>query len=986
MRITSLLRTLFIVIIFIFPGCASESQKPLADKIALTIKDTSRVYSFTNKRFSQLSGETNSLYTDGWHGWTFREQRVFNDFYFGENEQVFDRKKAVSTVTPYDLTRDYGSVIEMIAMPDSLDAVFALLSSGEVNSMTILNLGLKDFTLKNGYLALSLTSKVPGYTLYIRSNRKIASAAVSGQDLIVKFTGTGTETKVLFFASENDQSEAVFANIEQRIVTKKNRIEALLQANEIKTNDKNFDQAYLWAIASADALVTEQQLKGIFAGLPWFNNYWGRDTFISLPGAAILPGNLKDARNILLSFAKYQNLDKSDRFYGRIPNRITLNEVIYNTADGTPRWVIQAYNYYKASGDEDFLKQIAGNIKTAFEASLANFTDKNGFITHDDADTWMDAKGPQGPWSPRGNRANDIQALWYQQLDITEKISYMTQDTITALRAAIQKQKLVLNFEKYFYDEAGKRIYDHLNADGSPDLQMRPNIYPVLNASGLISDYRKRMEIILNSAPEIISPRGVLSLSWKDENFHPYHQNPPYYVKDAAYHNGIIWQWTSGPAVSAMVSHGFADSAWVLIEEQTHQILHRWGAGTLAELSDAMPRNGEKEPRLSGTWSQAWSLAEYIRNINEDFLGWHPDAPGNAVYLLPSLPKKLTKVEFKKQFKGNTLSFLYDYNQSQCRITVRGEKIDSLVDIGIALINYAGSNFQIKTDIQQDDILTFEVPSYARTNANMNVFRNGSKISVTNDFYADPQENKSFYSRFRFAQPQIVAGLKSLRGPDYELLPHHVVKADNKSAKPLIIANDKLKDEKYQYPLNPNFPAGILDIESLNITESDSLYHFTVKMANLHNPGWHQEYGYQLTLLTLLIDGEGYDKSALSPINSKYAVSSDRKYSRAVIVGGGYEVRDAKGKVLAAYMPKPEDIANPLGSVAEKTISFSVPKRLIGVITAKNKITLLSGGQDDHGGAGTGEFRAVGKKAEEWSGGGRMKDSDDLVYDILLIN
>lgn len=986
MKTLNLLSILCIVLVSVIPGCAAEDKKPLVEEIAIEIKDTSRVFSFTNKRFSQLSGETNSLFTDGWHGWTFREQRIFNDFYFGDNRQVFDRKKALSRITPFSISRDYGAFSDFTAMPDSIDAVFTKFSSGDVNTITLLNLGLKDFTLKNGYLSMPLSNRVKGFTLFIRSNRNISSATVSGTDLIVKFSGQKTDTKVLFIASESDCSEEVLREIENLIRKKRNRIEALLSANEIKTNDKDLNKAYLWAIASADALVTEQQIKGIFAGLPWFNNYWARDTFISLPGAAILPGNLKDARDILLSFAKYQNLDKNDKFYGRIPNRITLNDVIYNTADGTPRWVIQAYNYYKASGDQEFLKQIAGSVKTAFDASVSNFTDKHGFITHDDADTWMDAKGPRGPWSPRGNRANDIQALWYQQLDITEKISYLTQDTITALRAAIQKQKLILSFEKYFIDKTGKHIYDHLNTDGTPDLQMRPNIYPVLTSSGLLPDYRKRMEVLLGSAPEIISPRGVLSLSWKDDNFHPYHQNPPYYVKDAAYHNGIIWQWTSGPAISAMTSLGFTDSAWVLIDEQTHQLLNRWGVGSIAELSDAVPRHGEKEPRLSGTWSQAWSLAEYIRNINEDFLGWHPDAPENAVYLLPSLPKKLTKVEFKKEFRGNILSFLYDYNQSQCRITVKGEKIDSLVDIGIALINYAGSNFQIKTDIQQDDILTFEVPSYAKTNANMNVFRNGSKISVTNDFYADPEENQIYYSRFRFAEPEITEGLKSLRGPDYELIPHTVAKSESSNKTPLISATDKMNDEKYLYPANPDFPAGILDIKSLTITESDSLYHFTVAMANLHNPGWHPEYGFQLTLLTILLETADFEKSGLSPVNSKYAVPADRKYSRAIIIGGGYEVRNAGGNVIAVYMPEPEDISNPIGNVSKKTISFSIPKRITGILTPSGKITLLSGAQDDHGGAGIGEFRAVGKNPQEWSGGGRKKDSDDLVYDILMVN
>jgi carbohydrate-binding DOMON domain-containing protein len=45
---------------------------------------------------------------------------------------------------------------------------------------------------------------------------------------------------------------------------------------------------------------------------------------------------------------------------------------------------------------------------------------------------------------------------------------------------------------------------------------------------------------------------------------------------------------------------------------------------------------------------------------------------------------------------------------------------------------------------------------------------------------------------------------------------------------------------------------------------------------------------------------------------------------------------------------------------------------------------VLVGAQDDHGGAGIGEFRNVNADAGEWSGGGKKSVSDPNVYDVLV--
>ncbi|HQT91174.1 MAG TPA: amylo-alpha-1,6-glucosidase, partial [Candidatus Kryptobacter bacterium] len=121
------------------------------------------------------------------------------------------------------------------------------------------------------------------------------------------------------------------------------RMQEVLDRSYVSTGLARFDRALAWAKLSLDALVTNQGMRGIWAGLPWFNDYWGRDSFISLAGATMWLGNFKAAREILLDFAAKQDTDTASTYYGRIPNLITPKETIYNTVDGTPRFVNAAW-------------------------------------------------------------------------------------------------------------------------------------------------------------------------------------------------------------------------------------------------------------------------------------------------------------------------------------------------------------------------------------------------------------------------------------------------------------------------------------------------------------------------------------------------------------------------------------------------------------------------------------------------------------------
>lgn len=971
-------------------GCLKK-EVTLMDELAIQVKDTTRAFSYTNKKFGQYYGETNSYFKDGWQGWTLKEQRIFNDYAFETDSRLMPRTTSTATVYPHVLIREYkDGTSEKFFFADSMDLIIIELNSKSASGITFRLDGLAgkdDFVLDKNVVRHDLSQAIPGSTLFITSDKKIQSAVIENGVARIKIPGEKAAKIYIAVSGTVPDFQSIMSNSENLIARKEKRIENLLSSSYVKTNNKEFDKALMWAKISLDALITEQDTKGIFAGLPWFNNYWGRDTFISLPGATFVTGNYKDARDILVSFAKFQDKNPASPNYGRIPNRITLKETIYNTADGTPWFVIQSYNYLLSSNDTAFLKEIYPSVKLAFEASVKNHVDEKGFLTHKDAETWMDAVGPEGPWSPRGNRANDIQALWYKQLVNTADMALMMKDTSLARAAVLLSEKLSTNFRKYFVNEEKGIVYDRLSPDGTPDSTMRPNLFFALNEPAFFPTALTRLKILSKAVGNLVYPYGVLSLAQTDPNFHPFHQYPPYYVKDAAYHNGIMWQWNAGPVIQTLCGFGKQDMAWSLTKELTHEILHRGAAGTLSELMDALPREGEKDPRLSGTFSQAWSLAEYIRSFYQDYLGVKTDAPHKALYLLPTIPSEVTNVEFDQKVGDDLLKIKYVFSDDYFRVYVDASGIKDSLDLGIGLFNRAEANFQMKTSIKKNDKMIFEVPAHSNNLGDLLAVRNDKRIRISSQIYNEPPANAELYNNIKFAAPLLNKNLKALRGPGYNLLGNKEIKQDNPSASLIFDKTSPARDEKYSYPTNPNFQDGILDITRFILREDDNNYYFTLIFRNLSNPGWHNEYGFQLTFTSICIQNEEVkNRSRSVNLNSGFTLPENRAFTKQVDVGGGFEIRDAQGKILAAYLPLQEDVKNPLGSVQNKTIKFSIPKNLLGKITPSSKVTILTGAQDDHGGAGIGEFRNVGLKASEWEGGGKKSTADANVFDYLLVN
>ncbi|MGN1245272.1 MAG: amylo-alpha-1,6-glucosidase [Muribaculaceae bacterium] len=613
-------------------------------KITTNGNKQSREFSFSDKHAGFFYGMTGTDDFLDWNaGWNIRAHRVFTDYRLYSNGKLLPRNTHETSVNVYPdrMVRSYpGAVKETFSLVDKEKVIYIALESRgkEKSSFGIELLGdIISAPSADGSTAILTPKEHPGMMVRVAAinpdvpitvDGSIITAAEGSGGFIITFGDDAESNRLVADARLNNDSWHSARTL---------RMQQLLDVNAIESTDQ-ITKGISWLMLTADELVTMQHGGwGIYAGLPWFTDFWGRDMFISMPGIVLCTGQFEVARDILSSFAKYMDVDPNSPTYGRVPNRLNLDGILYNTTDGTPRFVIEALDYLRYSGDKAFVKAIYKNVKIATDASLKLYVDDRGYLTHADADTWMDAKRQSKyPCSPRGNRAVDIQALWYGQLSAAVQMAQYMGKKDDAARWQAAADKLKANFENDFVVDGV--IVDHLNADGTPDNQIRPN---TIYAYELISSDSLKMADLRTTWTHLVYPWGVSSLDQMDENFHPYHEQWHRYHKDDAYHNGTIWLWQNGMAMQRMIEYGQEQKAFKLFCNMNRQALDEGAIGSLAENADAWCRPGKTWVRRSGTFLQAWSNAEQIRTWSQCFLGVKPDMLNAHIAITPRLPKNI---------------------------------------------------------------------------------------------------------------------------------------------------------------------------------------------------------------------------------------------------------------------------------------------------------------------------------------------------------
>lgn len=398
------------------------------------------------------------------------------------------------------------------------------------------------------------------------------------------------------------------------------------QTSDIKQSSPRNNLAKLAEslLTASDSFIVKRgnSKKSIIAGYHWFGD-WGRDTMISLTGLTLIQGRFEDARDILLSYARF--VDK-----GMIPNRFPdYGETPeYNTVDASLWYIHAVYQYLRFAKD---LKTIRKDLYGVLKEIIEYYRNGTRYNIHMDSDgliyagaegvqlTWMDAKVGDSVVTPRRGKAVEINALWYNAVKILAFLAREMNLNEEGQQYTALTKKTSASFHDLFWFDEGQYLYDCVDGE-TRDRAIRPNqIFAVSLPYSMLSLERRRKVVDVVKG-HLLTPCGLRSLSQKDKDYIGRYQGNVY-ERDKAYHQGTVWAWLIGPYISAYAKAyaGGKDTLRYLegLLEPYYEHLFEAGLGTVSEIFDGDPPH---TPR--GCISQAWSVAEILRVYFEHLYGF----------------------------------------------------------------------------------------------------------------------------------------------------------------------------------------------------------------------------------------------------------------------------------------------------------------------------------------------------------------------------
>lgn len=354
--------------------------------------------------------------------------------------------------------------------------------------------------------------------------------------------------------------------------------------------------------------------KSIIAGYHWFTD-WARDTMIALPGLCLATGRFAEAKNILACFAKTVNM-------GMLPNRFMDNgqPPEYNNVDGTLWYFIAVYKYLQATNDkgfvlEELLPVLEDIVSWHFKGTRYNIhvTDDGLLYSGETGQqlTWMDARVGNWVVTPRMGKPVEVQALWYNALQILAALQRMANRQADADKTCSFAAKAKQSFIQLFWFDKGNYLYDVIDENGEPGTSVRPNqLFAISLPFALVEG--DKAEAVLNIVTgQLYTPVGLRSLAPGDAHYVSLYSGTPY-ARDAAYHQGTVWSWLIGPYVDALLKVKKDKNAAKKVMDEFMQHLEPSCIGSVPEIF-----NGDAPHLPKGCVAQAWGVGEVLRIARE---------------------------------------------------------------------------------------------------------------------------------------------------------------------------------------------------------------------------------------------------------------------------------------------------------------------------------------------------------------------------------
>ncbi|MDE6854506.1 MAG: amylo-alpha-1,6-glucosidase [Muribaculaceae bacterium] len=345
------------------------------------------------------------------------------------------------------------------------------------------------------------------------------------------------------------------------------------------------------------------------SGFPW-GVVLARNTFMALPGLTLAIDHRADfeaimatALKALLHYADSGETSKDIR-------GIDLPDI--------PLWALWAIQQYAKWAGTDaarklYLPAVAQLADYVLDGRHPNLyvDSETGLLStdgHDKAVSWMNSMLYGTPVVRRTGRLVEFNALWYNALMFAAALAE-GQEEMAGRRDAwlAEAEKMKQPFIDTFLNEAGY-LYDFV--DGSyAEPSVRPNMAIAIGMDYSPLDRRQRKRVLDVVTRELLTPKGLRTLSPKSYGYRPCYLGSPE-EREFAMHNGPARPWLIGFYADAylrvfgMSGAGYIDRMLIGFEdEMSNQCI-----GSLSQLYDGNPPYTGR-----GAVSHATNVAEVLR-------------------------------------------------------------------------------------------------------------------------------------------------------------------------------------------------------------------------------------------------------------------------------------------------------------------------------------------------------------------------------------
>lgn len=427
----------------------------------------------------------------------------------------------------------------------------------------------------------------------------------------------------------------------------------------VETPDPAFDSAIKWAEIAVDQMqVRYGQEVGMVAGYyesadsarPGYAWFFGRDTLWTTY-AINSYGEFALTREALRFLINRQRPDgKIMHEFSQSANSIDWQATpyFYASADSTPLLVMAMWDYLRASGDAEFVKQNWAAVRKAYEFERAHDSDKDGIYDNSQGTGWVESWPPGMP-----HQEVYLAALDQQSCTATWNLASAMQDQELASSAQKEADRIGRLIEDEYLDSKDQFYAFSRNPDGS--LDTTASIYSAV-AWWQGSYQLSKPEPMLSrwASPEFSTDWGTRDISGNSPYFDP-----------ISYHQGSVWPLFTGWVSLAEYRAGRSLSAYDHLEQNV-RLTWLQDLGSATELLSGAFYQPLGRSSSHQMWSSAMILAPALRGL----FGLQPNAVKQTLSVDPHLPARWNRARVTNLHIGTQIvDVTYERTGPQMKIT-----------------------------------------------------------------------------------------------------------------------------------------------------------------------------------------------------------------------------------------------------------------------------------------------------------------------------